>query len=46
MIVSSLLTENRDSVYHAAMSDPHTAAELDLNEIRNMVDELILEHGN
>ena len=46
LVVDALLNENRDSIYHAAMLDPHTAAELDLNEIRNMVDELIAEHGN
>ena len=45
LVVDALLKENRESVYHAAMLDPHTAAELDLNQIRNMVDELIAEHG-
>ncbi|PQM58078.1 MAG: alpha-glucosidase/alpha-galactosidase [Rhodobacteraceae bacterium] len=46
LVVDALLKKNRNSVYHAAMLDPHTAAELDLNEIRNMVDDLISEHGN
>ncbi len=33
-------------IYHAAMMDPHTAAELDLDQIWNLVDDLIEAHGN
>jgi alpha-galactosidase len=33
-------------VYQAAMLDPHTAAELDMDQIVAMVDELILTHGD
>jgi hypothetical protein len=33
-------------IYHAAMLDPHTAAELDLRQIRALVDYLILAHGD
>ncbi len=36
----------REYVYHAAMLDPHTAAELSLDEIRAMVDELLEAHGD
>ncbi len=39
------LTGNREHVYHAAMLDPHTAAELDLDQIKNLVDDLIEAHG-
>ena len=39
-------TKKREHIYHAAMLDPHTAAELSLDEIRAMVDELINAHGN
>ena len=35
----------REHVYHAAMLDPHTAAELDLDQIHALVDELIDAHG-
>ena len=35
-----------EHIYHAAMLDPHTAAELSLDDIRAMVDELIEAHGN
>ena len=37
LVVDALLKQNRDSVNDAAMLDPHMAAGLDLNEIRNMV---------
>ncbi len=39
--VEAALTGKRESVYHAAMLDPHTAAELDLEQIWALVDELI-----
>jgi alpha-galactosidase len=39
------LSGERDHVYHAAMLDPHTAAELDLGQIKNLVDDLIEAHG-
>ena len=35
-----------EDVYHAAMFDPHTAAELDIDSIKKMVDELIEAHGD
>lgn len=44
LVVEALATENREHVYHAAMLDPHTAAVLDLQQIRAMVDELLLAH--
>jgi alpha-galactosidase len=44
LVVESLFTQRRDHVYHAAMLDPHTAAELDLDQIRAMVDELLVAH--
>ena len=31
---------------HAAMLDPHTAAELDLDQIWHLVDDLIAAHGD
>ena len=32
-------------IYQAAMLDPHTAAELSVDDIRKMCDELIEAHG-
>ena len=46
LTVEAALTKQRDHIYHAAMLDPHTAAELDLEQIWNMVDELIDAHGS
>ncbi len=46
LTVAALLSENRDHIHHAAMMDPHTAAELDLGQIQNLVDELIKAHGD
>ena len=46
LTVSAALTGRREPVYHAAMLDPHTAAELPLDEIEELVDELLWAHGN
>ncbi len=46
LTVEAALTRNREHIYHAAMLDPHTAAELTLDEIWSMVDELIDAHGD
>ena len=45
LTVEAALTGKREHIYHAAMLDPHTAAELSLDEIWSMVDELIDAHG-
>ncbi len=44
--VEAVLTNNREHIYHAAMLDPHTSAELSLDEIWNLVDDLIEAHGD
>jgi alpha-galactosidase len=45
LAVEAALTRKREHIYHAAMLDPHTAAELDLDQIWSLVDELIEAHG-
>jgi alpha-galactosidase len=45
LTVEAALTGKREHVYHAAMLDPHTAAELDLDQIHALVDELLVAHG-
>lgn len=45
LTVKALTTENREHIYHAAMMDPHTAAELDLEQIWTLVDRLTAAHG-
>lgn len=44
LAVQALVTENREHLYHAAMMDPHTAAELDLDQIWSLVDDLLAAH--
>ena len=46
LTVEAALTGRRDHVYHAAMLDPHTAAELTPDEIVSLVDDLIEAHGS
>lgn len=45
LTVEAAVTQKREHIYHAAMLDPHTAAELSLDQIWSMVDELIEAHG-
>ena len=44
LTVQALMTENREHIYHAAMMDPHTAAELDLDQIWSLFDDLLDAH--
>ena len=44
LTVAALIEENREHIFHAAMFDPHTAAELDVHQIRAMTDELLTAH--
>jgi alpha-galactosidase len=46
LVVRALVDEDVEHIYHAAMMDPHTAAELDLRQIRNMVSDLLAAHGD
>ena len=45
LTVEAILTENKEHLYHAAMFDPHTSAELDLEQIHDLVDDLLEAHG-
>ncbi len=46
LTVRALLEETREHLDHAAMMDPHTAAELDLRQIRSLIDDLLAAHGD
>ncbi len=46
LTVRALVDENPEHIYHAAMMDPHTAAELDLRQIRALIDDLRAAHGD
>ncbi len=45
LTVEAALTGKREHIYHAAMLDPHTAAQLSLDQIWSLVDDLIKAHG-
>jgi len=46
LTVEAALTGKREHIYHAAMLDPHTAAELGLDQIWSLVDDIIEAHGD
>ncbi|EEE35597.1 alpha-galactosidase (melibiase) protein [Rhodobacteraceae bacterium KLH11] len=46
LTVRALTEQNPEHIYHAAMMDPHTAAELDLRQIRNLVTDLLTAHAD
>jgi alpha-galactosidase len=45
MTIEAIRTLKKDAVYQAAYLDPHTAAELSMDDIRSMCDDLIKAHG-
>ncbi|MER2508601.1 MAG: alpha-glucosidase/alpha-galactosidase [Amaricoccus sp.] len=46
LTVEGILTGRRDHIHHAALLDPHTAAELDTDQIVRLVDDLLDAHGD
>jgi alpha-galactosidase len=44
LTVEAILAGKREYIYHAAMLDPHTGAELDLDQIWSLVDDLLAAH--
>jgi len=46
LTIEAAVTRKREHIYHAAMLDPHTAAELSIDDIVSMVDDLIEAHGD
>ena len=46
LTIEAALTLKKEHVYQAAMLDPHTAAELTIDEIVALCDELIAAHGS
>ena len=45
LTINAAVTKKREDIYMAAMLAPHTAAELSIDDIKAMVDELIEAHG-
>jgi alpha-galactosidase len=46
LTIEAAITGKRDHIYHAALLDPHTSAELSMDDIVSLCDELIEAHGN
>ena len=46
LTIEAALTLKREHIYHAAMLDPHTSSELNIDDIIAMCDDLIEAHGN
>ncbi len=46
LAIEAALTLKRDHIYQAALLDPHTAAELTIDEIVSLCDDLIEAHGD
>ena len=46
LTIEAAVTGKKEHIYQAAMFDPHTGSELDIDTIRKMVDELIEAHGD
>ncbi|MBE5867460.1 MAG: alpha-glucosidase/alpha-galactosidase [Lachnospiraceae bacterium] len=46
LTIEAAHTLKKEHIYQAAMMDPHTASELDIDSIKKMVDELIDAHGD
>ena len=46
LTIEAAITRKKEHIYHAAMLDPHTAAELTIDEIVALCDDLIEAHGD
>ena len=46
LTIQAVVTRKKDYIYQAAMMDPHTAAELSIDDIVAMCDDLIEAHGD
>ena len=46
LTIEAAVTHKKEHIYQAAMLDPHTSSELDIDTIKKMVDDLIETHGD
>ena len=46
LTIEAAVTGKKEHIYQAAMLDPHTGSELDIDTIKKMVDDLIDAHGD
>jgi alpha-galactosidase len=45
LTIEAAITGKKEHIYHAAMLDPHTSAELSMDDIVSLCDDLIVAHG-
>lgn len=46
LTIEAAITGKKDHIYHAALLDPHTSAELSMDDIVSLCDDLIEAHGD
>ncbi len=46
MTIEAAVTRKKEAIYQAAMMDPHTASELNIDDIISLCDDLIEAHGD
>ncbi len=46
LTIEAAITGKREHIYHAALLDPHTSAELPMDDIVALCDDLIVAHGD
>ena len=46
LTIEAAVTRKKEHIYQAAMLDPHTGSELDIDTIVKLVDDLIEAHGD
>ena len=46
LTIQAAKSRRKEDIYMAAMMDPHTAAELSMDDIRAMCDEMLEAHGS
>lgn len=46
LTIEAAITGKKEHIYHAALLDPHTAAELSMDDIVSLCDDLIEAHGD
>lgn len=46
LTIEAAMTGKKEHIYHAALLDPHTSAELSIDDIVSLCDELIEAHGD
>ena len=45
LMLEAILERSREKLYHAALLEPRLAAELPIDQIKSLVDEMIIAHG-